>query len=70
VEVDTFNVIGFLKNKGYIVGDVLSVPAMSNLLEEIRKASGDDITMASFNRLLKKQNIKNKKRKNAANGRG
>jgi hypothetical protein len=35
MDIDTFNVIGFLKRSGYIDGNVLTVPSMSKLPEEI-----------------------------------
>jgi hypothetical protein len=55
---DRFNVIGFLKKSGYIKarsqdGYVLvNDPSVSNILDEIRKCSGDEITIKQFARLL------------------
>jgi hypothetical protein len=57
LEVDTFNVIGFLKNKGRIDGDILHVPSMSKILEEIKQASGDEITRGQLARLLDNNGI-------------
>jgi hypothetical protein len=59
--IDLFNVIGYLKKQGYLVGDVLIVPSVPKLLDEMRQVSGDEMRASAFKSLLQQHNIKIKK---------
>jgi len=64
MDVDIFNVIGFLKKKHYLVtcpgvdGYILvDEPSVSTMLGEIKQASGDDITKHQFFDLLERSRV-------------
>jgi hypothetical protein len=66
--IDAFNIIGYVKKQGYLVGDVLIVPSVPKLLDEMRQVSGDEIRMNAFKSLLQQHNIKITKKRCDYNG--